>query len=281
MPQNRFSFHRRFTALLTLGLTMLAASPGHARSPVKNFPSFAAQKESLGTVALIGDAVVIEDVIGSTEKVYMADCKEIGAEVLKLFANEMSAKGYKVQPGELLSIGVQSNAKAMYHVLPSWEQHKLDTKDLPIQSPPFYVDSTRVHGDEALAAWRAVAIGTWAFEIKKDKPVPVFSDITSLKDVLGADHAFVVLVAGTKIPFGKLFGEAMLSGMTHSGAPVGGGVSVGAGVDFTQFSGTTIRVAMIDCRNGAVLWADGDEKQKSVTTDQVDDLAKNVLKRLP
>ena len=65
--------------------------------------------------------------------------------------------------------------------------------------------------------------------------------------------------------------------------PVGhaGNVTVSAGVNFTQYSGTGIRVAMVDCKNGDVLWSDGDFEAKSLKEENLNKLAKDVLKRLP
>lgn len=63
------------------------------------------------------------------------------------------------------------------------------------------------------------------------------------------------------------FGQGMLSGLTRTSGG-SGNVSFSAGVDFTQYSGTGIRTAVVDCKTGRVMWSDGDHEDKSLNDDR-------------
>jgi hypothetical protein len=121
--------------------------------------------------------------------------------------------------------------------------------------------------------------GAWAFEVEKNRPTPLLTEIASLLEAVGSDYALVVVVVGTKIPFGKQFGQGLLSGFTPGST--GSGATFTAGIDFTQYSGTGIKVAIVDCHDGRVLWSDSDPEPKSIKKDDLDKIAKGVLKRLP
>jgi hypothetical protein len=101
------------------------------------------------------------------------------------------------------------------------------------------------------------------------------------RDAIGSDYALLVVVVGTKVPMGKQLGQNMLSAFRRGSGGGGGGVTFSAGVDFTQYSGTGIRVAMVDCKTGRVLWSDGDHEKSSLKDENLDMLAKDVLKRMP
>lgn len=105
-------------------------------------------------------------------------------------------------------------------------------------------------------------------------------------------HAFSVIAAAAVLGIAparaakpeKLFPEfktAMLSGLLQPSSSRSGNVTLSAGVDFTQYSGTGIKVAMVDCRDGHVLWSDSDFEPKSIEQDDLEKLALHILKRFP
>src|SRR5438093_1489690 len=154
----------------------LSISIATAASPAKQFPEFAQQKSNLGNVALIGDAVVVEDVFGKVEKVYVEDCKKLGGLALDTFASAMKAKGYTVDEKPLLSVGQVTDPKTEFNVLSTWEQHTEKAENFPVAKAPFYVDSTLAPNDEARAAWASVLNGAWTFKKKKNEPARTFPE---------------------------------------------------------------------------------------------------------
>lgn len=267
---------RVFWLLLTLTL----AAPAFAAKPEKEFPEFKNEKAQLGKVALLTDVVVVEDVIGTTEKVYLDDCMRLGDLMLKTFRDALEPRGYSFSRMSVASVGNVTRPGAQYRIYRTWDQHKEDAEKFPLASAPFYEDSTLAGVSGGHEALSAVLNQAWAIQVKKNQPAPSLPQIAELHDAIGSDYAILVVVVGTKIPFGKKFGQGMLSGLTHTGGS-SGNVSFSAGVDFTQYSGTGIRTAVVDCKTGRVMWSDGDHEQKSLNDDNLAALAKDVLKRMP
>jgi hypothetical protein len=281
MPRSPFHQAAGVVAIL-VGLGACPFSPDTARaaSPSKLFPAFSARKDSLGPISLVADVVVVEDVTGDVEKVYLDDCRSLGERVLEVFAEGMAKKGYRMEGKSLLSVGQVADPEASYRIYPGWDDRKRNEGEFPIGKPPFYVDSTLCADEESVESWRAVLNGAWEFEKEKGRPGDLIPALAGVREPLGTDHVFVVLVVGTKVPFGKKLGQGMLSSLTQ----VSGGsesVSVGFGVNFEQFSGTVLKVAMIDGRTGEVLWADRDVDGRNIKEDQVQKAAKDILKHLP
>lgn len=274
----RRSSRRSVCGFAVVALMTLVSNPARS-GPSKDFPEFAGHKANLGKMALVTDVVVVEDVIGTTEKVYREDCLSIGHAMMDLLAEDLGAKGYTFANRTVVSVGNLASTKVMYRVLDRWEQHKQPDGQFPVKAPPFYVDSTLCASDSARAAWHDVLAGVWSFEKKKNKPAPVLTSVTGLRDAIGADYAMVVVVAGTKIPFGKQLGQGMLSGPVAKGSS--GNVSYSVGLDFTQYSGTGLKLAVLDVKTGDVLWSDGDHEDKSLDEDRVKGITKDVVKRMP
>ncbi len=129
-------------------------------------------------------------------------------------------------------------------------------------------------------AWAELANFAWLFERKKGRADAVITVPSALTDRLGASHALVVLVAGTKIPPGKQFGQRMLSSVLSFGK-TSGNVSVGFSPDLTQFSGVAVKTAMVELQTGRVLWADHVYEQKSVEPDLVSGMVATLVGRMP
>jgi hypothetical protein len=283
MSANRFPSRFRSTVVV-VALLGLFALPAGAANPAKLFPEFAGRKPTLGSITLVADVVVVEDVIGKTEKVYLGDCKDLGRVMLGMLAEDLGHKGYAFSSRRLVSVGNVVSDQRQYRILDRWEQHKEDASRFPVQPPPFYQDSVLCATDSSRAAWHALLNRAWDFEKKKNKPARTLDDIVALHDVIGTDYAAVALVVGTKIPMGKKFGQGMLSGATvmHASGSTGSGTtSVSFGVDFEQYSGTGIKFLVVDCRSGEVLWADGDHEDFSLDEGRLNRLTADVIARMP
>lgn len=262
-------------------LALLGAStPAIGAKPEKEYPEFKNEKASLGKVALLTDVVVVEDVIGTTEKVYLEDCMRLSDLMLKTFRDALEPRGYAFGRMSVASVGNVMKPGAQYRVYRTWDQHKEDAEKFPLGAAPFYEDSTLTAISGGHDALNAVLNQAWAIKVKKNEPPPSLPQITALHDALGSDYAILVVAVGTKIPFGKKFGQGMLSGLTK-GSTSSGNMTFSAGVDFTQYSGTGIRTAVVDCKTGRVMWSDGDHEDKSLNDDNLASLAKDVLKRMP
>jgi hypothetical protein len=268
---------RSTIAALAAGAVALT---GCAPKTAKLFPELAAEKGELQSIALLADVVVIEDVIGSTEKVYLEECKSLGNVVLARFDAEMRGKGFAVVRKPLVSVGQAAKASTSYRLLSTWSQHSLDSEQFPVVSPPFYRDSTLCPAGAAAEAWADLATFAWHFERKKGRDDAQIAVPAALTDRVGATHALVVLVAGTKIPPGKQLGQRVLSGLL-SFNKTSGNVSVGFSPDLTQFSGVAVKTAIVELQTGRVLWADHVYEQKSVEADLVAGMVATLVGRMP
>ena len=270
---------RMFCPILVAAIIVTLAVNGCTPEATKLFPDFAGRKGDLGSVALVADVVVVEDVVGSTEKIHLEESKQLGDLVLEEFEQGMIGKGYAIEKKPLLSVGQVVKQDAQYRVLASG-QH-LPDDSLPIQAPPFYVDATLSPDEEAEAAWSSLLQDAWIYEKEKGKPAAQLSGVAVVHDKLGTDNMLVVLVVGTKIPFSKQLGQGFLSALMSGGGSAGSGVTFSTNVDLTQFSGTACKVTMIDARTGDVLWSDNYYEEKNLKEDRVDDIVGAILKHLP
>jgi hypothetical protein len=271
---------RLLSPLATLAMLAWLAASAFGAKPEKEYPEFKNEKAQLGKVALLTDVVVVEDVIGSTEKVYVGDCMRLSELMLKTFREALEPRGYSFGRMAVASVGNVVKPGSQYRVLQTWDQHKENADQFPVAPPPFYEDSSFTAVSGGHDALNAVLNQTWAVKVKKNEPAPSLPQIVALHDAIGSDYAILVVVVGTKIPFGKKFGQGMLSGLTRTSGS-SGNVTFSAGVDFTQYSGTGIRTAVVDCKTGRVMWSDGDHEDKSLNDDNLASLAKDVLKRMP
>ena len=57
-------------------------------------------------------------------------------------------------------------------------------------------------------------------------------------------------------------------------------VSFTAGVDFAKYSGVGIKLAVVDCQSGEVLWSDGDHDKWDLDGERLNLLAKDMIKRM-
>src|SRR5437867_167989 len=216
-------FDRRSLAVVftAIALTAIAGIACGAK-PEKEFPEFKAEKSQIGEIALLTDVVVVEDVLGNTEKVYLEDCKRLADIMLQTFRDGLAPKGYTFRRSTVLSIGDLVNPKSQYRVLQTWVQHKEDDSQFPVTEPPFYEDSTVAAVSGGHEALRAVLNGTWTFKISKKEPPPTLSEISTLHDAIGTDYALLVVVLGTKVPVGKQMGQGMLSQLMTVGGTARG-----------------------------------------------------------
>src|SRR5436309_7470401 len=86
-------FDRRSRAVVftAIALTAIAGFAWGAK-PEKEFPEFKAEKSQIGEIALLTDVVVVEAVLGHTEKVYLEDCKRRADIMRQTFRDGLAPK---------------------------------------------------------------------------------------------------------------------------------------------------------------------------------------------
>jgi hypothetical protein len=268
-----------------LALLALVAPPARPAGPAKLYPEFESRKSGLGSLALVADVVVVEDVSGTTEKVYREDSKEVGRRLMDQLAEGLGSKGYSFASRTLVSVGNVVTGKYQYRVLDRWEQRTEDDSRFAVQSPPFYRDSTLCASDSACGAWHALLNGVWEFQKKRKEPAGTLGSITSLRGAIGTDFALVVVVVATRATLGKQLGQHALAGIPIFGKSdhklefeSRDAVRFSPDVDFTKYSGTGLKLAVVDCRSGEVLWSDADHDRWGFEEDRLNLLVKQMIK---
>jgi len=282
-------------ALLTLFAPPACTQPataGEIKKQVKElkklFPEFESRKSGIGSLALIADVVVVEDVPGRTENVFREDSKEIGRGLLDSLALSLANKGYSFSSERLVSVGSVINDKTQYRVLDRWDQRTEELSRFPVESPPVYQDSTLCTSDSIRAAWHELLDGVWAFKKKKNQPAGTLPSVTNLRETIGTDFAMVVVVVATRATMGKLLKGNALKDLPIFGKKTAFKLSFDSwedvhfdkDVDFDKYSGLGLKLAIVNCRDGEVLWSDGDHDRWGLEGTKLDILTRDVIRRM-
>jgi hypothetical protein len=75
-------------------------------------------------------------VIGTTEKIYLDDCRDLGQSLIETLVSGMEPKGYKFGRRTLVSVDNVVDPKLQYRILRTWEQHTEDSAKFPLMPPP-------------------------------------------------------------------------------------------------------------------------------------------------
>ena len=271
--------------------------PGEIKHQIKKlkelFPAFENRKNAMGPLALVGDFVVVEDVPGEIDKVYREDSKVLGRSLLDTLALALGNKGYSFSSRTLVSVGDVVNDKKQCRVLEHWEQREEDTPQFPLQSSPFYRDSVLCTSDSTRAAWHGLLSDVWSFRKTKKEPGHSLESAPSLRTAIGTDYALVVVVVATKATLGKALAGDALSGLPLGKTLFGKKsamklsfdswekVRFPPSVDFDAYSGLGMKLAVIDFRNGEVLWSDGDHNRWGLLgVEALHTLTRDIIKRM-
>ena len=274
----------RVVGMMLLVITT-APTRASAKSPDKFFPTFASHKDSLGVIAMVGDVVVVEDVIGNVEKVYVDDCRQVGEALLDRFSKAMTEKGYHIERRPLLSIGQTLSNEKKYRHLSNWkQQHSKDDDAFPAGLAPLYVDSTQSSDESHRNAWGGLFRRTVALKLG-DAPLKPFPEAMTLRDSIAHDYVLVVTLVSNRIPQGKSFMHSMLNPLPNTFTSLSAvdpcDANYNDGVIMNPISSSLCRIAIIDCRSGEAAWADSECQGHTFSENQISAMTQGILKRLP
>ncbi len=118
---------------------LLIASGCHV-SRLTQYPEFAEKKKNLGELTILTDCMILQGVAGDTDKIDVVQNKDIGVATLQELADRLREKGYSVRQSMLTSVGLLMNHNQPYRVAATSYDVNTSTEDLPIGTPPFYLD---------------------------------------------------------------------------------------------------------------------------------------------
>jgi hypothetical protein len=266
---------------LVLGLAASLAAHLAAASAHEDFPGFAAYKDSLGVIPLAADVVVIENVPGDVENVYLDECQALGARVLAVFDSALTAKGYHLFPLPLVSIGAELNSFGKFAVFGSSAPRPKTGAAHDIGPPPIYMDSTQCPDRNSQANWISTVRRVAGYRLDEGFP-GLFPEATNLEKQGKPRYLLVVVVMGTRVPRK----HGLFSGIVHPLVPALSiedpcNPSVTDGVPIHQPPPTLLKAIVIDTHQGEAAWADGECSGSAYSPKLIERLMHDVLKRLP
>ncbi len=213
-------------------------------------------KGRLGTVVLVGDFLIVEDVAGEPDKVYVAECRRQGDWLLQELAKKLAGRKYRVEARPLLSVGMAAPPELTLARLERWEQHREDVDRFPVEYAPFHLNPIVRQDEGGPEAWQGLVRAVWT-QARRDgwSGEPVVPVDSTLRAALGADCLMVVVGYGVQVPIarGMLISTVADPRRTEEGP---------CSTDYRAFSifrvrhaeGWRLSLALLDARSGRVLW---------------------------
>src|SRR5881296_2889435 len=87
---------------------------GCGGSPESTYPNFSEYKFRMTGCALLADCIIIDDMIGDTNRIDVVANKSLGGMLLTHFTERLSGKGYHVDNALLTSIGLMMDQHHVY-----------------------------------------------------------------------------------------------------------------------------------------------------------------------
>jgi hypothetical protein len=129
---------RRLLLPFIAGMFLVASGCHVSRQSV--YPEFIARKQTLGDLTILTDCMILQAIPGDTDKIDVVENKDIGVTTLEAFSADLREKGYSVRQSTLSSIGLLMNHNKPYYVAGTVYDTRLNVEDLPVSTPPFYLD---------------------------------------------------------------------------------------------------------------------------------------------
>src|SRR5713101_4154128 len=112
--------------LIALPVVLFA---GCASSPLSTYPRFPDYKLNMTAGALLADCVVVDDMIGDTNKIDVIANKSLGGMLLTYFTDRLTDKGYHIDNAVLTSVGMFMDRQHVYKLAESIRSEGADVSD--------------------------------------------------------------------------------------------------------------------------------------------------------
>jgi hypothetical protein len=241
----------------------------------RKFPNFKKQKSQLDTIALVVDVAEFEVERGEATWVFVDDSRDLAQRLEDGFETALPSKGYAVKALPILSVGHGADTTRTCRVFTRWAARDTRPQSAPKVRPPFFVDSTLNATREIESAWRTLVQGTLRIKKGRGKEPPHVTAPSSLREVVGANYALIAIGLGTKnvdAPRGTMVGVPGSRGALALGFPRD---------PPSPYPGSAVQVALIDLRNGDVLWADSAFDIRPFKDSRMDDIAEDIVAQMP
>ncbi len=255
--------------LASVAAAVIAGAGCHV-SRLNVYPDFPEQKKNFGEITILTDCMILQGVPGDTDKIDVVENKDIGVSTLDKFTTHLREKGYNVRQSMLSSIGLLMNQNKPYYVAGTIYDTHLGVEDLPVLSPPFYVDPS-VDRDEgfrlALAYLYTAVLNSGQKEEGKKTVVPYAVTVGKKVDT---KVIAVLLTGGRNV---TLYKQEQRETVNPNR-----GTEVVAVKPITRLS---MMLYFLDTTTGEVIWEDrifknGGAANKDRVLDMLDDLLEDL-----
>ena len=235
----------RSFALRSIIILLIVLLIGCANTPLKFYPDFPEQKLRITTGALLADVVVIDDMVGDTNKIDVVANKSLGGMVLTYFTEKLVEKGYHVDNTMLTSVGLLMDQHRLYKLVQSVRSKEVNVGELPIGIPPFYLNDIFQKDTNAVAQlWSTynTLINVTPQEEGAKMIIPAAVGVGKQAE---ASTLMVVFIGGYNVASSKQYTDELASDAQTVGM-----------VGVKHISQVTIAFYIVDALTGEVLWSD-------------------------
>ena len=254
-------------AILCCSVAVLA---GCGSSRLSHYPEFPEHKKTMTGLTIMTDFILIDGILGDTDKVDLTENKEVAANVLQLCEDSLKIKGYQIQKTVLSSIGLLMSPSAVYRVATTVADHEASVEDLPLGSPPFYIDENV--NDTTRRRLSHIYNSLINSPEKAEGTTTIVPEAARLGDIGGKSKTLMVLLAGgVNVPVSKAIGERF--------ANPNPGEGVVAVQRISQFS---VMLFILDMNTGEVIWDDRKHVQGGlIFQEKIYSMLGDLLEELP
>ncbi len=257
--------------IIVLSALLLLLVPACHVSRLSQYPEFEKRKSSLGDMTILTDCMILQGVAGDTDKIDLVENKDIGVGTLAELTDQLRGKGYSIGQSMLTSVGLLMNRNQPYHLAATSYDVNLSTDDLPLATPPFYLDPSLARDSTFQLALEYLYTSILNSGQKEEGVKTVVPYAVPVGKFVDAKTIVVLLTGGinvnlTKVESGKFLNPSQTEGL----------------VAVRPESKLSVLLYILDAATGEVIWEDRVFRNGgAVTKDKVVSLVEEMCEDFP
>lgn len=248
----------------------VAALTGCGSSLLSVYPNLPAHKLTMTSAALLADCVIIDDMIGDTNKIDVVMNKSFGGMILTYFTDKLTAKGYRIDNNILSSVGLLMDRQQVYKLVQSVRTKDTDLEELPAGVPPFYLNDIFQSDSAAANLWSTydALVHSSPREGASTTFVP---SAPSVGRQTASETLLIALIGGFSASSSKQANDEFSSDKATVGR-----------VAVKHISQVTVALYILNARTGELLWSDQRVSQGgTIYKEKILNLADKIIDDLP
>jgi hypothetical protein len=213
------------------------------------------------------DYLVIDGLMGDTNKVDIVENKRVAARLLADCADSLKLKGYPVRMTSLSSMGLLMKRDKSYKIA---QAPGASPEELPIAHAPFFID-TLFLPDTILQNLRNVYSSIINVPEKRRSVSFVVPDAMPIGKRIDCDMIAIILAGGFNVPVSMGIGKTTVNGSATAGI-----------IGLQSVSQLSMLFFVIDARSGEIIWEDRRSMSGGVLfPDKILGMARELVAELP